>query len=91
MTRKEEILQAADKYIHKRVYEEDCGRTGDTFSAFIEGSEWANSHPRKGLVDIDKVCEWIKEYGNAYITATEEDGYYLDRDLISDLKKSMEE
>ena len=25
------ILTASDDYIHKRAYEDDCGRTGDKF------------------------------------------------------------
>lgn len=34
------------------------GERGDT--EFRLGAEWADEHPRKGLVDIDKVCEWMK-------------------------------
>ena len=26
--------------------------------AFINGVKWADSHPKEGLVSIDKVCDW---------------------------------
>lgn len=32
---------------------------GHTEKTFIAGAEWADTHPRKGLVDIDKACRWL--------------------------------
>ena len=55
MTRREEIQQAATNYqrqFPKRYVNE---------LHYINGAEWADSHPRTGLVDIDKVCEWIDD------------------------------
>ena len=50
--RKEEIEQAIPKNkfgdFHKQVAYE---------FGFQQGAEWADEHPRKGLVDIEKVCE----------------------------------
>lgn len=50
MSREEEKLKAADKYIRKRM-KEGCGRTGDTFPAFIEGIEWADEHPSQDQIE----------------------------------------
>ena len=56
MTREFEILEEARK-LHQEKY--NCeGVCPD----FIKGAEWADSHPRKGLVDIEKVCEVLKNY-----------------------------
>ena len=85
MTRIEETLKAADEYIHKRVYEEDMGYTGEVFPVFIGGAEWADK------TMLDKVCEWLKSYrqethdGMGYIA-----GIVNDK-TIEDLRKAMEE
>ncbi len=49
---------------------------------FTIGVEWADSRPRKGLVDIDKAYEWIADH------ITE----YLDRSdfMAEEFKKAME-
>lgn len=73
MSREEEKLKAADEYIRKRM-KEGCGRTGDTFPAFIEGIEWADEHPsqdqinalrmeyEKGRADaIGMACEFLQD------------------------------
>ena len=50
---------------------------------FTIGVEWADSRPRKGLVDIDKAYEWIADH------ITE----YLDRSdwMAEEFRKAMEE
>lgn len=60
---------------------------------FINGANWADEHPRKGLVDIEKVCKWMNEslviedskkwYVNNKITLKER--------MIEDFRKAMEE
>jgi len=35
--------------------------------AFVAGAKWADRNPRKGLVDIDKVCEWLEENLDNYV------------------------
>lgn len=58
--------------------------------AFIAGVEWADAHPRKGLVDIDKVCDWMKNYrqessdGTGYVP-----GIVNDK-TIEEFRKAME-
>ena len=88
MSREEEKINAANEYIHKRIYEEGCGRTGDTFPAFIEGIEWSDEHPRKGLVDIDKVCKWFEENLHMYNTSECRGDRIA---FVEDFKKAMEE
>ena len=99
MTREEErikeTIRAADEYIHKRIYEDDCGRTGDTFPAFIEGAEWADQHPRKGLVDIEKACNFLKQflstsdkndYGETHVKSM---WFNNEDDFIEDFRRAM--
>lgn len=78
MTREEEIKQAAknraDQYKHP-VDWNNC------YHHYIQGAEWADQHPRKGLWDSKKVCSWI---GNHLLTSHQ--GY-----ILEDLRKAMEE
>ena len=34
---------------------------------FKLGAEWADEHPRKNLVDIDKAVRWIKDNANKFV------------------------
>lgn len=47
---------------------ESYGRVGTQCSmivgAFKRGVNWSDNHPRKGLVDINKAREWVK---NAFV------------------------
>ena len=56
MTRKEEIDEAS--FVN--------GFNGHDKEIFTIGAEWADSRPRKGLVDIDKVCEWLALNAEVY-------------------------
>lgn len=53
MEREKEISNAAEQYVEgfhsaiKRMCKE----------CFVDGVKWADQHPRKGLVDIEKACE----------------------------------
>lgn len=76
MTREEEIIQAAD----------ECYPTWEEHNAgFYQGAEWADQHPRKGLVDIEKVIEYMKKNSRFdYLLET-------DWEILDDLRKAMEE
>lgn len=50
MEMKEEIEKAAAKF----------DGSMDCVGCFIGGAEWADQHPRKGLVDIEKACKNLK-------------------------------
>ena len=84
MTRKEYIQQQAKLYAPN-----DIGIQG----AFEVAAEWADSHPRKGLVDILKVCEWLRVYHEDYTDKFDGDDtvYLRTSELIEDLRKAMEE
>ena len=76
MSREEEIIQAAD----------ECYPTWEEHNAgFCQGAEWADSHPRKGLVDIEKVIEYMKKNSRFnYLLET-------DWEVLEDLRKAMED
>ena len=67
MDRKEEIQKASEEF-----GAEEFRVTRDKFLAehaikfFKRGAQWADSHPRKGLVDIDKACEFLKDHLDGY-------------------------
>lgn len=71
MERKEEIKQAADS----------MGLWQSGAAMFQLGAEWADSHPREGLWDKDKVCEYLTEKCKGFILTAKD---------IEDLKKAME-
>ena len=48
---------------------------------FVAGAQWADEHPKKGLVDIDRACEWLKNT---------EIGTFPYK-LIKEFRKAMEE
>ena len=100
MKRKEEIRKRAEyiangimidvqsnKY-HTNVYDykKECFNHSHLMDAVIEGAEWADKNPRKGLVDIEKVCEWL----DLHMPFGEVDKKLRDK-VIADLKNAMEE
>lgn len=97
MTREEEIKEAAKYYGEcNPIYDIDvCGdfTEGDwetVASIFERGAKWADEHPRKGLVDIDKVYKYLKNLGyQQYPGAPME--RILDDEELEDFKRAMEE
>ena len=86
----EERSNAAEQYVEgfhpaiKRMCKE----------CFVDGAKWADEHPRKGLVDIEKACEWIKQNISRYLFNTGKLDEYIPTcsdKLYEDLKKAMEE
>ena len=99
MTREEEIKQAAknraDQYEHP-VDWNNC------YHHYIQGAEWADQHPRKGLWDAEKVCKWLNDkIAQVELSSDLEnlDIYYsycmVRKDtanaIIRDLRKAMED
>lgn len=89
MTREEEIRKAASSYIQSDAVapEEMYLAFGD----FINGAKWADEHPKKGLVGIDRVCEWIRgfmEYSPLFEYQCSEEEI---KETISKFRKAMEE
>ena len=54
---------------------------------FVGGAEWADENPRKGLVDIEKVCAFLKDR----IEHDSIDYPMATMHLIDDLKRYVEE
>jgi hypothetical protein len=82
MTRKEERERAGLYYANNL----DDVKPTDEFSrnlcialgqAYIKGAKWADEHPQKGLIDINKACEYFKNLGYS-------------EDFINDFIKAME-
>lgn len=89
MTREEEkqekARELAIKYCKdvdphgKEVYNIGCA------IACCEMADWADQHPKKGLVDIEKVIEYMKKNSRfKYLLET-------DWEVLEDLRKAMEE
>lgn len=84
MTREEEIRQASIEYT---IGNRPMCIGGGAFSkmvdelnrnkSFEEGAKWADKHPKKGLVRMDKVCAYLE--------------MRLDEYIIRELKQAMEE
>ena len=84
MTREEEIITEFEAA-------SNCRCTDNEKSLILAAMEWADIHPRKGLVDIDKACEWIKENIDHYIGFYLDDGdTYLDTPFFGAFREAME-
>lgn len=75
MTRKEEIIQKANEMIPIELV--------PFKKYFIRGAEWADKHPRNGLVDVDEVCQYLESILLDYA------GYYCDNEVIEKLRKVL--
>ena len=78
MTRKEKIQQSALE-LYPPIYSSSRER-----DAYIQGAEWADKHPREGLVDIEKVVEWLEAH-NPFINEA------LVNDWVDNFRKKMTE
>lgn len=73
MTRKEEREQASVEY---QMSKRPMALGGDAFAdmvykininpSFIAGAEWADEHPREGLISINKVVDWLRDNFHSY-------------------------
>ena len=56
--------------------------------SFIAGAKWSDEHPRKGLVDINKACEfWEEEFTYPTMTQEERDWY---KKKVEEFRKAIE-
>lgn len=87
MTREEEIRQAAIEANIVSAFSMNGKPPPSPF--FMIGAKWADEHPREGLVDIEKACEWLNKHAKKYYFNKE--GHYLGtEELVEDFKLSME-
>lgn len=91
MKREEERKQAAKDKIGPTTVDWTLN-----YQRFIEGAEWADEHPRKGLVDIEDVCKYLDKYlindsfnREPFINFV--NGECFKETFISHLRKAMEE
>ena len=63
--------------------------------SFIEGAEWADEHPKEGLVSLDKACEWLwNEIYERIDDSNIRESLYDDNyraDLVVAFREAMEE
>ena len=97
MTRNEQILSE----VQKRFSSNDTHLVSK-ISTFIDGAKWADEYPKKGMVSLEKVEEWLyknfyesynlNDYGKydldePYITSS----FNTINEMFDDLRKTMEE
>lgn len=51
---------------------------------FRLGAEWADEHPQKGLISLDRACEYLE---SVFTSLT---GYYSGAEHTDDFRKAME-
>lgn len=84
-TRHEEIEEALNSLL-------PIPPEGETFGlrlarhGFILGASWSEENTRKGLVDIDKACDWLDKNLINYWSCACTDNY----DFINDFKNALE-
>lgn len=88
MTREEEKTQAANNYgLNARLgYPRVMDETDKLIcQAFKAGFDYSDEHPRKGLVDIEKACEYLESAFKPLV------GYYSTPDYVDAFRKAMSE
>lgn len=95
MTRKEEILKKACEFVDKRYQDVGILTTHEASVAACQDMvEWADEHPRKGLVDIEKVCNFLSNIDiKKYISSLTDGVGFVNihiGDIIEDMKKAVE-
>lgn len=73
MERIEEIKRFAGQIAENIV---DNPSKEDIKNIVIDSIKWADSHPKDGLVDLEKVCDWWEPRIECYA------GYYQGGDLM---------
>ena len=60
-------------------------------SAFKKGARWSDAHPRKGLVDIDAVCQFLSDRITdiTYINEDNTNEHYDKDEFIEELRNTL--
>lgn len=95
MTREEEIQKAIEEEFEYHLFEDESDYIMQ-LSKFKKGIKWADSHPREGLWDSEKVISFLKEHAtveNSSNINIQINGacYHFVNDFIQDLRKAMED
>lgn len=96
MAREEEIIEASIDY---QIATNPKCIAGESFAdfahemnvnqSFIEGAKWADQHPRKELVDKEKVEQWIIGYFE-FLNDAGKHHFKIDK-FIENFRLTMEE
>jgi hypothetical protein len=86
MTREEEIHNAAME-VSKRWRREEQPTQDEiiAYDAAVTMAKWADSHPREGLVDIEKACTYLESVFKQLA------GYYSGAEYTDAFRKAMED
>ena len=92
MTREEERNNAAIEYANAVTSGIQDAWFDVVLKTHQDATAWSDVHPRKGLIDIDKVCDYLERL----LYYDEHDGmlkcnYTSFDEFIEDLRKAMEE
>jgi len=60
-------------------------------SAFKKGARWSDAHPRKGLVDIDAVCQFLSDRITdiTYLNEDNTNEHYDKDEFIEELRNTL--
>ena len=84
MARKEEIKKGAFDAFPNEGWERQR-------VSFVQGALWADEHPRKGLVDIERACEWLKENIYYRVYKCGDELGFPTAEFLREFRKAMEE
>lgn len=85
MNRQEQITKAAKAYV--KDITTDIPATLQVM--FIKGAEWADEHPKDGLVSIDKVCEYLANHIDKGLVIYNNNTWLKRDEFIEKLKKEI--
>ena len=63
--RQDELQDAATAYIREDFHERSR-------ADFVAGADWADKHPKRGMVNIEDVCKWLKENVSKFVGFADE-------------------
>lgn len=85
MRREDKIKHIAESYSW-------TGNQFDIEKAFIEGAKWADKHPKEGMVNLYKACEWLRNNIDFYVETKYDEDFRVDiEQLLNYFRKAMEE
>lgn len=91
MSREEEKYKAATESWDKQGFKNQ-GQKIPYKLGFLEGFDYADQNPRKGLWDANKVIKWLQDNADSYTWYDEIEGESgMTDDFIEDLRKAMED
>ena len=87
MTRREQIIDYANSFKGIGVENEELIET--IRMAVIDGALWADEHPNEGLVNIDKVCEYLANHIDKGLVIYNNNTWLKRDEFIEKLKKEI--